>query len=368
MTSLICACGQRVTWEPPGSPVPLERVACPSCGREHIFSLFEKMDVALSELCNFRCNMCRRPSRPGTLERGQVERVLDQAAALGLSTVSFCGGEPFIHPDFIPIARHAIDLGLKVQLTTNGSLVTPENIRQLTGLDCLTVSIDALQKTHDAIRGHPGAFVKACEALRLAADAGIPRGTNTVIQRRNAGELEALFDHLMQTLDGRLDYVRHAPVEVVPETAGLMVTEAEIPLVHEQLDNIAAACDASGVYFSHRTQLLDHLPLYLDKWTRHRPLGGCRIPRKFIGYSDLGFYLCWHQGHSIRARSLVEALESPVARQVVAEAAAGRCVGCNALTYSWDEEWNQGILAGKLVRDGRLPCPDTTIHGRWAEH
>ena len=30
----------------------------------------------------------------------------------------------------------------------------------------------------------------------------------------------------------------------------------------------------------------------------------------------------------------------------VAEAAEGRCVGCNALTYSWDEEWNEGILAG----------------------
>ncbi|MFH2005436.1 MAG: hypothetical protein ABI333_02505, partial [bacterium] len=239
-------------------------------------------------------------------------------------------------------------------------------LERLRGLDCLTVSIDALPATHDALRGFEGAFDRACEALRLAARHGIPRGTNTVIQRANAAELLPLFRRLIEETDGRLDYVRHAPVEVVPDTAELMVTPEQVAGVQEQLRAIAAECDRRDIYFSHRKQLLEHLALYLDKRTRHRPLEGCRIPRKFIGYSELGFYLCWHQGHSIRAGSLVEALESEIAGQVVGEAAQGRCGGCNALTYSWDEEWNEGILAGKLVQDGPLPDPATKIHGQWA--
>jgi sulfatase maturation enzyme AslB (radical SAM superfamily) len=292
---------------------------------------------------------------------------MEQASALGIGVISFCGGEPFVHPDFIAIARRGIQLGFKVQMTTNGSLATGDNVDKLKGLDCMTVSIDALQQTHDEIRGVQGAFQKACRTLCLAADAGIPRGTNTVIQRKNAMELLPLFHHLLELTNGRIDYVRHAPAEVVPETADLMVVPEQVPAVQKQLQDIANECDRLGIFFSHRRQMLEHLPLYLDKWTRHRPAGGCRIPQKFIGYSDLGFYLCWHQGHSIRAESLQAALESAVARKVVVEAAQGGCSGCNALTYSWDEEWNQGILEGKLVQDGTLLDQETTIHGSWAE-
>ncbi len=336
-------------------------------GLDHLSSRFEKMDVALSERCNYRCIMCRRSQDSATLGRDEVISVMEQARAIGLRVISFCGGEPFMHPDFIEIAERAIDLGFKVQLTTNGSLVTPEAIERLRGLDCLTVSIDAPEAIHDQIRGVKGAFTKAVRALKLAGQAGITCGTNTVIQRLNAAALMPLFEELLEATDGGLDYVRHAPVEVLPETADLLVSGDEIALIQHQLAAIAERCEALDIYFSHRKQLLTYLPLFLDKWTRHRPLGGCKIPQKFIGYSHLGFYLCWHQGRSIRAPSLIEALSTDVARQVVDEARSGRCVGCNALTYSWDEEWNEGILAGKLVRDGSLTSGETTICGEWSQ-
>lgn len=362
-----CSCGATLPSPEDDPDHLLQTVSCPSCGAEHLVSSFEKMDVALSEKCNFRCIMCRRPPDSASLARDEVFAVMEQARKIGFKTISFCGGEPFVHEDFVEIGERAIALGFKVQLTTNGSLVTEENLRRLRGLDCLTVSIDALAKTHDRIRGFQGAFDRAQRTLRLAGSLGITCGTNTVIQRQNAGELLPLFEHLLEATDGRLDYVRHAPVEVTPETADLMVTEDQVPMVMEQLRCIAAACEEHDVYFSHEKQLLEHLPLFLDKWTRHRPLGGCRIPRKFIGYSYLGFYLCWHQGRSIRAATLIEALSTDDARKVAAEALAGECVGCNALTYSWDEEWNEGILAGKLVRDGKLADGLTKICGEWSK-
>jgi sulfatase maturation enzyme AslB (radical SAM superfamily) len=363
MKELRCRCGAPY---PEVSPLePLRRTCCESCGADLILSGFEKMDVALSERCNYKCIMCRRPPEEASLGLDEVTRVLGEAADLGLRVVSFCGGEPFVHKDFLSIAERAIALGLKVQLTTNGSLVTKAKLARLEGLDCMTVSIDALAATHDRIRGVPGAFDRAVETLRLAGQAGITCGTNTVIQRANAGELLPLFEHILKATDGRVDYVRHAPVEVVPETVELMVTEGEIQAVEEQLARIAEVCEEQDIYFSHRKQLLEHLHLFLDKWTRHRPHGGCQIPRKFIGYSHQGFYLCWHQGRAIRAASLIDALETETAQHIVTEAHKGRCVGCNALTYSWDEEWNEGILKGKLIHDGTLYDGTTTIHGEW---
>lgn len=362
-----CACGAEVPRGEAEGAGLLWAHPCPGCGRELLSSSFVKMDVALSERCNYRCIMCRRPhDEPAMLEARAVVEVLEAGRAIGLEVVSFCGGEPFVHPEFLEVAEAAIGLGLKVQLTTNGGLVTAEAVDRLRGLDCMTLSIDGLEETHDRIRGSRGAFARAVRALRLAAEAGITCGTNTVVQRDNARELLPMFEGLLEATGGRLDYVRHAPVEVVPATADLMVAAEQVPLVERQLRRIAEVCAERDIYFSHPRQLLEHLPLFLDKWTRHRPLGGCRIPRKFIGYSHLGFYLCWHQGRSIRAPSLADALRSEVAETIAAEALAGGCVGCNALTYSWDEEWNEGILAGKLVRDGRLVDGATTITGDWS--
>lgn len=73
-----------------------------------------------------------------------------------------------------------------------------------------------------------------------------------------------------------------------------------------------------------------------------------QIPQKFIGFSDHGFYLCWHQGRNIKSDSLVEALSSDLARDIVLEGLEKRCVACNSFNYAWDDEWNAGMLASAL--------------------
>ena len=82
-----------------------------------------------------------------------------------------------------------------------------------------------------------------------------------------------------------------------------------------------------------------------SKDSRYRPIDGCKIPQKFIGFSDHGFYLCWHQGRNIKMDSLVAALKTNLARDIVREGLEKRCVACNCFNYSWDDEWNAGIMA-----------------------
>jgi MoaA/NifB/PqqE/SkfB family radical SAM enzyme len=362
-TQRSCACGAQVEWPAADRGKALSRVACPDCGREHLFSWFHKMDVALSEACNYRCIMCRRPSDPLTLGKDAVIKVMKESARVGLEVVSFCGGEPFVHRDFLDIAEAAMNEGLKVQLVTNGSLVKPEHMRRLQRLDCFTVSIDGIPDVHDQIRGVAGAWEMAVSALNMALDAGIVAGTNTVIQRDNLDTLWLHYQQLVEATGGRIHYFRSVPVEVVPETADLQIPDDKVEYVRDQLLQIAADCEKRNIFFCHRRQLLEHLPRFIDKRQRFRPLGGCRIPQKFIGYSYLGYYLCWHQGRAIRANGLIEALSRPEADAIVAEAAASQCVGCNAMTYSWDEEWNEGILSGQIVRPPSLPDNVSMIVG-----
>ncbi len=115
-TQRTCGCGETVVWPNPDQPTALTRVPCPSCGTDHLFTWFHKMDVALTEACNYSCIHCRRPSDPLMLKKAEVQRVLQDSAAIGLDTISFCGGEPFMHKNFVELAQEAVALNLKVQI------------------------------------------------------------------------------------------------------------------------------------------------------------------------------------------------------------------------------------------------------------
>jgi MoaA/NifB/PqqE/SkfB family radical SAM enzyme len=337
----------------------LERVRCPACGGDVLFTSYVRMDIALSEYCNLTCQMCRRPSEALFMDADVCKRVLSEAASIGLNVVSFSGGEPFVHPAIDEILAHAFSLGIKVQMVSNGTLIKREKLDFLASLDCLTISVDGLEDTHDRIRQRPGTFKRTERTLRWLAETTMCWGTNTVMQRDNAHQLYDLFAHIQRIGGMRYAYCGFAHVEVVPQTAHLQMTAEQRTLAHEQLVRIEQECARTHTWFNQRELLLDHFELYARKDRRYRPINGCKIPQKFIGFSDHGFYLCWHQGRNIRMDSLVAALQTDLARDLVRTGLEKRCVACNSFNYAWDDEWNAGMLAsalrGENVETGVVP-------------
>lgn len=345
-----CACGTPVTHTMSGREA-LETHACPSCGSAVVFTSYVRMDIALSEYCNLTCQMCRRPSEALFMDKDLCKRTLSEAHAIGLDVVSFSGGEPFVHPAIYEILEHAFSLGIRVQMVSNGTLIKRDRLDFLSKLDCLTISVDGLEATHDHIRQRQGTFKRTERTLQWLTETKIQWGTNTVMQRDNAGELYDLFRHIQSIGKKRYAYCGFSHVEVVPETAHLQMTPEQERDAHAQLVKIERACEETNTWFNQREQLLEHFELYSRKNRRYRPISGCRIPQKFIGFSDHGFYLCWHQGRNIKAGSLLEALSSDLARDIVREGLEKRCVACNSFNYAWDDDWNAGMLASALRGD-----------------
>lgn len=102
--------------------------------REH--AVEEKAGSPLSMLwaeitgkCPLTCTHCYAGSGPdgthGTMTPGDWERVLAEAAELGTRMVCFIGGEPVMHPDLPRLVRHAVDLGMEVEVFSNLVSVTP---------------------------------------------------------------------------------------------------------------------------------------------------------------------------------------------------------------------------------------------------
>lgn len=336
------ACARRYMIEFPVSR-SVASAACPECGTKNYVSDYRRMDVGLSELCNLECNMCRRPQEAASISRERAFAALEDARRIGVKTLSFSGGEPFVHPDFRIILSRAVDLGFEVELVTNGTLVRPVDMPALECLRCVTVSVDGPEAVHDHIRGRAGAWRKTMRTLELLAASNAKWGINCVIQAANAEHLEGLWREVRQR--GRPSYVSFCHVEVIPETRHLQPTPTQVEASRRAIERVRANCARDHIHFNDPDFHGENTQVFAEKSRRYRPLKGCQIPRRFLGFSQYGFFPCWHQGRALQGTRLLEALDSDLCQEIVAEGLERRCVGCNAANYSWDADWTSGVLA-----------------------
>lgn len=123
---------------------------------------------------------------------------LEVLRAEGYAVVSLSGGEPLVYRHIGAVVGAAKALGFRVTMITNGLLVGGPNAPVLAELDGMAVSFDGLAETHDLVRGRPGAFDRACAALRELADDGRPVAAAISLTRDAIPELPDLAYHLAE--------------------------------------------------------------------------------------------------------------------------------------------------------------------------
>ena len=152
----------------------------------------------LTYACNLACVHCLSSSGrrdPRELTPSEARAVVDELAAMQVFYVNIGGGEPMLRPDFFDLVGYAVDRGVGVKFSTNGTRITPERARQLAAMEYLDVqvSIDgATAATNDAVRGN-GSFAAARRAMDNLAAAGFGAfKVSVVVTRHNVPELDAL--------------------------------------------------------------------------------------------------------------------------------------------------------------------------------
>ena len=154
--------------------------------------------LKLVDGCNLRCFMCEywKGRRQGELDTGEVQKVLDDLRALGCEKVHFTGGELFMRRDLPALFGHATGLGMRVNLTTNGTLVDRDDIKAVLAVPVrsITLSIDSpVARIHDTVRGRKGAHARTTRTIdRLLAGRSVRDGkprtrvrVNTVVSRKS---------------------------------------------------------------------------------------------------------------------------------------------------------------------------------------
>ena len=132
----------------------------------------------LTQACNQRCRFCYNYWRDGStplpppdpkLCRRTLKRLLSQAS---VGTISFSGGEPTLMPGYLDLALMCRFKGTGVNILTNGTRLTENdilNIKEL-GLGAIQVPLlSADSDVHEYLTSLPGSWETAVNALRTVA-------------------------------------------------------------------------------------------------------------------------------------------------------------------------------------------------------
>lgn len=145
----------------------------------------------LTRRCNYRCRGCdvwREQGSGDELSADKIKEGLDILLRLGAIEIVFSGGNPLLRDDIDEILRYAS----KHFITTiydNGSLAA-EKLDALRDVDFVAVSLDTLnEKLNDYIKGVPGSWKKAMEAIETLREEGIPVTVSPTISQLNLHEI-----------------------------------------------------------------------------------------------------------------------------------------------------------------------------------
>jgi radical SAM protein with 4Fe4S-binding SPASM domain len=143
-----------------------------------------EVHVAVTARCGAGCEGCYLDVRPDGVEppREVIERELDAAAAAGVFTVAFGGGEPTTRDDLDALADAARARGLTPVVTTSGLGLSDARLERLRHFDQVNVSYDGAGDTYARVRGFDASAAAERAIERLAA-AGVRVGVNVVLTR-----------------------------------------------------------------------------------------------------------------------------------------------------------------------------------------
>lgn len=131
--------------------------------------------------CNLRCAHCGSDCEAQTpvreLETDEILRIVDSIAEdfdARRIFVSITGGEPLLRKDLFEVVARMTSHGMRSCIVSNGTLLDEVRAAKLyeAGMRTVTISIDGLEETHNAIRGK-GTYRRSLAALGTARRAGM---------------------------------------------------------------------------------------------------------------------------------------------------------------------------------------------------
>jgi len=154
--------------------------------------------------CNLTCPHCFAKARqplPDELTIEEAKEIMLDLKENGMRLLTMTGGEPLCRKDFVlELGAFLNSQSIRYRVFTNGVMMTERLATQLKerGVSEVQVSIDGLEKNHDAFRGMDGAFERAIRAIGATKNEDIKIAVRLTITEQNHAEVPEIIDFLSE--------------------------------------------------------------------------------------------------------------------------------------------------------------------------
>lgn len=263
---------------------------------EYIMQPSLRVVVHTTKACNFRCKYCALDFEPEHLQQDGCDNIISffrkNISKYERVHISWFGGEPLLKMDAIEyISSAVIDICRRAKkpyystVTTNGYLLTPENVDKLIKLRVYNyaVTVDGVKATHDnqrVLENGNGSFDQIIRNLEYMRDSVKSRALNVIIRTNITREI---FDRLEEYYnfyndrfggDNRFSlFVRPAGDwggDRVKQFKGHLIEKGEMEEVYDKLSGLV-----QGIKYNLNYMDLDFAGTTCNATMLHKYVFGC---------------------------------------------------------------------------------------------
>jgi MoaA/NifB/PqqE/SkfB family radical SAM enzyme len=266
----------------------------------------DAMLISPTMRCNLNCYGCYAGVYPEEdLPYGVLDRVVGECKEMGIHLVLMTGGEPFLRKDLFDLFEKHEDTIF--QIYTNATLIDEKMIDRFVTLGNVVpaISLEGLKEETDGRRG-TGQFDRLVKVMDSLREAGIFFAVSTTQTSRNTDVLtsDAFIDFLVEKGCILIWNFHYVPIGREPDLS-LMATPEQRNRMRERL-----------VYFRATKPML-----FVDFWNDGCLTQGCiAAGRKYFHVNARGdvepCVFCHFASDNIKEKSLLEALNSPLFREI----------------------------------------------------
>ncbi len=147
--------------------------------------------ISVINTCNLRCQGCwvDVAGKQTKIDKPAMDRMINEAKAMGNAFFGILGGEPFMHKEILDILEGHPDVYF--QVFTNGHFITDEVAKRLHKMGNVTplISVEGSEIVSDERRGKLNVLSKTMEGLQNCLDNKVLTGVCTSVCKTNIDDL-----------------------------------------------------------------------------------------------------------------------------------------------------------------------------------
>lgn len=154
--------------------------------------------IEVTNACQLNCIHCYHEDhiKKDELNTNVILQTIKDLKELGTMQLTITGGEATLRSDISDIIKNALDMGLSVQLLSNGQIENNilKKLLKFKTKFSVEVSLLGSEIENDLITGQKGSYQKAISVIQELASSSIKTSINTVVMKQNYNSLKKLYD------------------------------------------------------------------------------------------------------------------------------------------------------------------------------